>query len=240
MTDDEQLQQRAAGVLAWMKDDSSPGGPFFIEFAGTPKSGKSSCIDSVSHFFRRMGFQVHSPSEGASRRTPRYLKEDLTAFNTWSACHALTQILEALHHSDRYHIAILDRGLFDSLVWFDLLSRQKKVAEADCAVVQQFLLLAKWRESIDLVVLFKVDPKDAMSRENRNMLIEKHGRAMNPEFLGSLNEAYDRVNEQYGDRFRRLLSVDTSDVSGVRQVEAATTIVDTALGILEAEAGIGP
>jgi putative protein kinase ArgK-like GTPase of G3E family len=46
------------------------GRPFFVEFSGTPKSGKSTCIDIVSHFFRRMQYKVLAPSEGASKRTP--------------------------------------------------------------------------------------------------------------------------------------------------------------------------
>lgn len=239
MTEYEQLERRAKDVLHWMEQRSELRRPFFIEFAGTPKSGKSSCIDSVSHFFRRMGFRVHSPSEGASRRTPMYLKEDLTAFNTWSACYALTQVLEALHHSDKYHIAILDRGLFDSLVWFDLLRRQEKVGTDDCEVVQKFMLLPKWRNVIDLVSLFRVDPIDAMARENQHKLVEKHGRAMNPIFLGELNDAYARVTDKYGEQFSAFLKLDTSMVIGRTQIETAATIVEAALGILEVEAGIG-
>lgn len=60
--------------------------PLFVEFSGTPKSGKTSCIDTVVHFFRRVGFKVLAPTEGASKRTPYYLKENLFFFNSWSAC----------------------------------------------------------------------------------------------------------------------------------------------------------
>jgi hypothetical protein len=56
--------------------------PTFIEFSGSPKSGKSSCIDIVAHFFRRLNFSVLAPTEGASKRTPYYLKDDLVTFNT--------------------------------------------------------------------------------------------------------------------------------------------------------------
>ena len=86
------------------------GRPYFFEFSGTPKSGKSTCIDSVSHFFRRLGFRVLAPTEGASRRTPRYLRDNLFRFNIWSASYALTHILEGLSSPEKYHIAILDRG----------------------------------------------------------------------------------------------------------------------------------
>ena len=82
--------------------------PLFVEFAGTPKSGKSTCIDTVNHFFRRLGYKILAPTEGASKRTPYYLKDDYVAFNAWSATYALTHILEGRYGTDEYHIVILD------------------------------------------------------------------------------------------------------------------------------------
>ena len=32
---------------------------FVIEFAGTPKSGKSTSVEAIRHFFARNGFRVH-------------------------------------------------------------------------------------------------------------------------------------------------------------------------------------
>jgi hypothetical protein len=122
------------------------------------KSGKSTCIDIVAHFFRRLQFKVLAPTEGASKRTPYYLKNDLVAFNTWSASYALTHILEGLYHSDRYHVAILDRGLFDALVWFDLMAAQGTITRETCTTVHTFLLLEKWRVTTDVVSLFKSKP----------------------------------------------------------------------------------
>jgi thymidylate kinase len=175
-----------------------------------------------------------APTEGASRRTPFFLKDDLTAFNTWSACYALSQILEALHHAERYQIAILDRGLFDSLVWFRLLTDLGNIEEETCSVVQQFIMLDQWRSVIDLVVLFTADPDTAMARENKGKLIEKHGRAMNPQFLSQMNTAYASVAEEYQNEFAQFLEVDTSAEAGLSEKDAAAIVVDYALGCLEA------
>src|SRR5207248_87289 len=85
----EELRGRASAVLTRM-DEMKDRRPLFIEFAGSPKSGKSTCIEAVGHFFRRSKFTVLHPTERASQRTPFYLKGDLIAFNAWSACYALT------------------------------------------------------------------------------------------------------------------------------------------------------
>ena len=56
----EELRERAIAIL---HQQVQP--PVFIEFAGTPKSGKSTCIDTVSHFFRRTGYKVLAPNRGS-------------------------------------------------------------------------------------------------------------------------------------------------------------------------------
>lgn len=211
--------------------------PLFVEFAGTPKSGKSSCIGTVAHFFRRMEYRVLAPTEGASKRTPPFLKDDLLAYNTWSACYALTQIWEARYHSDRYHIALLDRGLFDALVWFQLLHSEGTIGRLERQAVQDFLMLPKWRDLIDLVFLFTVDPDEAMRREGEGTLVHRReGRAMNPIFLSKLNSAYETVKEEHAEQFTLFQCIDTSTASGGLTLrEAAIQSIDLILGVLEDE-----
>ncbi len=208
--DTDNLRLRAEDILNAL-EENEPERPYFIEFSGTPKSGKSTCIDIVSHFFRRVGFRVLAPTEGASRRTPRFLRDDLLAFNTWSASYALTHVLEGLTSPERYHIAILDRGLFDALAWFELLEQRRDVTADDCKRVQEFLMIEKWRSVIDCVFLFQTDPATSLKRENADKLIDEPGRAMNQDFLMSLNNAYDTVREKYADQFQNFELIDTGD-----------------------------
>ena len=224
------LRQKAVSVKAAL--DASPAGPkppIFIEFSGTPKSGKSTCIDIVAHFFRRLDFRVLAPTEGASKRTPYYLKNDLFAFNTWSASYALTHILEGLHSSDKYHLAILDRGLFDALAWFQLLLNRGEITKSDCARIQNFLLIEKWRSAIDYVFLFTADPATSLERENKFTLIDEPGRAMNRQALEELNQAYTTVRQQYGNEFRGFQNIDTSDAQAATPQTTAAQVVDLIL-----------
>ena len=69
--DRKKLRKRAKRVLAELREVGSQR-PVFIEFAGTPKSGKSTCIEIVRHFFHRLEYKVLTPAEGASQRTPYY------------------------------------------------------------------------------------------------------------------------------------------------------------------------
>lgn len=206
-----ELRTRAETLLTQLNaTDTLSGRPLFVEFSGTPKSGKSTCIDIVGHFFRRTGYKVLAPAEGASKRTPYYLKEDLVAFNTWSASYALMHVLEGLHGSDKYHLAILDRGLFDALVWFELLHLDRQVTLEDRNSVQNFLRIPTWRSVIDMVLLFKTDAETSLEREHKDKLIDEPGRAMNPDFIEKLNAAYDSVVGRYSEDFP-LKTIDTSN-----------------------------
>ena len=224
----DMLRDKAERVARSLADRQSP---VFVEFSGSPKSGKSTCIDIVAHFFRRMEFNVLAPTEGASKRTPYYLRRDLVAFNTWSASYALTHILEGLNHSDKYHLAILDRGLFDALAWFEYLKIERKISDADCAKVQEFIRIDHWRSKIDAVFLFTADPETSMQRENADKLIWEPGLVMNTETLTSLKAALEQARQSFGSEFRNFIEVDTSEGKGTSPKSTARDVADQVLDL---------
>ncbi len=219
-----QLRHRAESVLCNISEKPLDR-PVFIEFSGTPKSGKSTCIDIVAHFFRRLNFKALAPTEGASKRTPYYLKDNWVAFNTWSASYALTHILEGLYSSDKYHLAILDRGLFDTLAWFQVLLDRDAISQETCDKVHQFLIVDEWKSVIDEVFLFRADADTSLERENQNTLIDDPGSAMNLEFLTALNEAYESVQHKYSSNFRHFEKIDTSKSECTNPQSTAAKVV---------------
>jgi len=205
-----------------------PPRPFFVEFSGTPKSGKSSTIEVVRHFFRRNGFRVLAPAEGASRRTPEFLKDDLVFFNVWSGCYSLTHLLERAKEDAPYDLVLLDRGLFDVACWVEYLATNNLILPAEADAVRQFFSLERWKALIDLVVLMTVDPATAMTREYQDRLTLAKGRAMNESFLRDINDAYARVARTLGPAFPEFVHLDTGDPNGSLR-EGSYTVVEAAL-----------
>lgn len=235
MQDLERLRDDAEAVLAMLREHPLER-PYFVEFAGTPKSGKSSNIDIVEHFFRRMGFNVLAPSEGASKRTPRYLKSDWPAFNAWTASYALMQVVEGLHDPARPHISILDRGLFDALAWFELMKQRGQITREFADSAQGFLTIDKWREAIDRVILFTVDPEISMRRENAQTLVDDEGQAMNTKLLNELNAAYDAIRKRCSDSFERFQQIDTTEMEEAKQ--SAIQVARFVVGDLQEISGL--
>lgn len=234
----EELRCRARTVLPSLQGRR----PLFIEFAGTPKSGKSTCIDAVNHFFRRLKFRglkykVLAPTEGASKRTPYYLKDDLVSFNAWSATYALTHILEGRYSTDEYQLVIMDRGLFDALAWFELLKQRKDITSDDCSAIQKFLLIDHWRELVDMIFLFSTDPSTSLERENSNKLIQEGGRAMNPDFLEKLNGAYETTREDFSKKFNDFHTIDTGKTSLSTPLGTAFEVAQAIVNRLSSKSG---
>lgn len=175
--------------------------PVVIEFAGSPKAGKSSTIEIVEHFFRRAGFRVFAQIEGASRRTPASLKGDLVAFNVWSLNYAVSELLLAANSVERPNIILLDRGPFDAIAWMRLLEGPDGLSSLDRQAVEAYALLDKWIRLIDRAFLFTCEPAVSLEREVEQKLTAKPGRAMNGDFLDALLAEYRQVQRELEARY---------------------------------------
>lgn len=183
----ERIGKKAEAIQARLNELRAP---VIIEFSGSPKSGKTTNIDIIEHFFKRSKFKVWAPSEGASKRTPYNLRRDLVAFNSWSLNYAISELLLSYHNIDMPHLVILDRGPFDSLAWMGVLQHDKKLSPEDYAVIRNFALLPKWADVIDRIYLFTCAPDISLERENALKLTERSGLAMNSGMLENLLQQY--------------------------------------------------
>jgi len=189
------LMDRARSVLAEMRSSQSEVRfPIGFEFAGSPKAGKSSIIGLVALFFRRAGFRVSQPPEGASVETPPDLKDDPLPFNVWCGCYAIQNILVRAHEGDPPDIHILDRGLFDLTVWMEYLYRCNKTLDVHSRdAVTTFAMLPQWLGREHAIFLFTADPDTAMRRERGSQLTTKPGRAMKLPVLSDVIACYREV-----------------------------------------------
>jgi thymidylate kinase len=187
------LEQRAREVLAKLSPSHDP---FVIEFAGSPKAGKSTTIDILHHFLRRMGFKVWAPTEGASKRTPYHLKRDLVAYNAWTLNYAISEMLVAYYNVDQQNIVILDRGPFDSLAWMGILRDRRELPRAQYEIFRAFALHPKWSTLVRRVYLFKCSREVSLARELQSKLTREGGVAMNEKTLDALLDQYSKLQTE--------------------------------------------
>jgi len=189
--------------------------PVVIEFAGAPKAGKTRTLSSLRAFLKRCGFKAEVVIERASMCPIRDKKH--ANFNIWTACTTLAQILEKTQyqhernpHPDSPEVLILDRGLFDALIWLAMMEHLARIKKADREIVERFLLMEDWRKRVSGVIVMTASPRDSMSREKGDLPVEGvTGSIMNEEWLSrfrvNILETCDRLKGSF-----RVFQVDTS------------------------------
>lgn len=178
------LHARFRASLAILKsEDSEVRLPLIVEFSGSPKSGKSSIINILTHLFKRLGADVAAPAEGASLRTPPGLRDDWLSFNAWSGCYALQNILIDCHENPPYQLVILDQGLFDVAGWMEFLFHaQKRITDQERDAITKLI------EDVSAQMLLVTKPVTFEMFNRDQKVIEDTIRAIlqdgKPQFLG--------------------------------------------------------
>ena len=183
---------------------------FVVEFAGTPKSGKSTSVEAIRHFFRRHGFSVHVLTERAAQ-CPIPMKGHLF-FNTWCAVTMLAELLENV--DTRTDIIIADRGLFDALIWFQTQAKRGELSGKELTCIENFLLMDRWKNLFDLVAVLHASAPTALERENAQRITKRTGSIMNKSMLDTLSDAVGNAVDRYGKEFKNIIDIntDTGDV----------------------------
>ena len=187
--------------------------PLLIEFCGSPKSGKSTTIGSLNIFLRRNGFKTILLMERASV-CPIESKTN-PFFNIWTLSSAVAEIIKNIDlGKDKIDIIISDRGLFDSLCWFEWLNtnpskHSPSLDDQSHQALKNFVLMDRLSSCIDLIYVFKVSPETSIKREYANLLTEKRGSIMTENILESFNTSIDETVKNYEHKFREVQEIRT-------------------------------
>jgi thymidylate kinase len=180
----------------------------FIEFAGTPRAGKTTVLTHVRDTLSRHGMNVRVITEAAAE-CPIQKSPDKWSFNVWTACTALLRMLEA--REEDAQVTLVDRGLFDSLCWIDWFVARGVVSQRDRRRIDDFLLSPMWRSLLGCVVVMTVSPGKALEREARLRPGRAEGKVVNDRTLRDFNLAVGRTVSRYGGQVR-LMTIDTTDL----------------------------
>ena len=205
-----------------LKDDMKNEGrplrrPIVIEFCGSPKSGKTSCINALNIFLKRNDFKTKILTERAGVCPIRSKQNPI--FNIWTSTSSINE-LNTLIDSNRMvrggdgevDVIICDRGVFDALCWFKWLCKNDNMTAQEYNTMVDFVLLDRWRKNIDLVYTFVASPEESINREYANLLVTKAevGSIMNPEVLEEYLSALKEIETEFGVKFRNIKNIDTT------------------------------
>ena len=102
--------EKLAKLILKTKKEVRAKRPIVMEFCGTPKSGKSSCVSSLNLFLKRNGFKTKVLEERASI-CPISDKFN-PSFNLWNFFSSTAELLENfISKSEELDVIICDRGI---------------------------------------------------------------------------------------------------------------------------------
>ena len=223
-----ELQKLAEEVRA-LKAEHRQKRPIVIEFSGSPKAGKTSCINSLELFLKRNDFSVQIVQERASV-CPVSDKQS-PMFNLWTACMSLAGLIGTLENKkNQVDVLILDRGIFDALCWFEWLVSTSKMDEEQRKIAEQFLLINELVSCIDIVFAFSVQPSISIEREYATLLTDKLGTIMNTIVLGQYLTAIEYTYANKSKYFHKVFKIDTSEKN---QDEVGKEVTEATLDTLK-------
>lgn len=208
----EELEKLVQQVLE-LKSSRTQRRPLFIEFCGSPKSGKSTTINSLSMFFRRNGLKTAVLTERAG--VCPIQNKTHPNFNIWTLCSVIADMLEKMEHGkEKIDIIIADRGIFDALCWFNWLNtnpsnKNPYLSDENFKELITFINSDIWKRNIDLIYVFVVKPETSIEREYSALLTEKRGSIMREDVLESYNISIDQVLEKYSRYYRQVKKIET-------------------------------
>lgn len=219
------FERRTQNILRFLKSDiryseSFLPRPFLVEITGPPSSGKTTTITELDKFFRRQGFRVFRPQEGAE--VIRHIERTTPLYNVRTGLYALEMLID-LSHGHQYDLVIFDRCIFDAYCWMVYWLEKGKLSPEEMEMMQRFFLFRLWTEKIDAAYFMVCDTAEAMRRELRIALSEKLGETTNPKTVGTLRERYLRAYDVLCPKHPQLCLIDTTHMDERVMVEHVAT-----------------
>jgi predicted ATPase len=194
-----------------------------IEFAGQPRSGKSTAIGVTRAYFRRAGYPTSLQGEAAAfcpiDRSHR------VEFACWVANQAVNTTLKSGLVAPRDMMTFVDRGLFDALAFLKLLEMERLVTRDELNEFLHYFAKRSWTRFVSIVFLFRVEAEIAVQRDIARQLGARPGLINNSNTQANLAEAYEFVLNDYRSRFDSVHVIDTTSIDVAETARRVISVI---------------
>lgn len=231
-TREEEYERQVAFIRRYLRSEQRYGRdfldrPFFIEFTGSPDSGKSTTIEKLYNSLKRYGLRIWIPQEGA--QVIQHIPRDNYEYNVRTGLYAMANLLDESHRHN-YDLVILDRGLYDAYVWMLYWHQKGQLTKEQMREKQNFFLDPLWRDRVDIAYFVTCDANVAMGRDQDDSATTKEGTWTNPESIRKSVERHVTAFEELKPTTPHLFLVDTTTMDRATMIDTFTA---QTLNILE-------
>lgn len=209
--------------------------PYVIEFTGTPRTGKTTLINNLYDFFKKKGFSVQVLEEFTTSK--KYKKEIYPLLkdkyknivNTEIPKYVLKQLDETLNK--KVDIIIIDRSLFDRLIWVDRLVLKDGMSDKEYEEYKK-LYIPLIKEKINIIISTYTDSLIALKRDYQaNLSLEKRN-FLNEDNVNEYNKSLLNMQELAN---KENINFNLFDTTNKNQRETSFEVVNTILNDMRKE-----
>ncbi len=203
---------------------------YVIEFTGTPRTGKTTLINNLKDFFKKANFEVEVLEEFTTslkyktKIYPKLKNEYKNIINQEIPKYVLKQLNHSIKEDN--DIIIIDRSLFDRLIWADrLYVKDGFTLEEYENYKAKYIPIIK--KKINVVVALFTDSITCLKRDyNANLSLEKRN-FLNKENVDEYNTALLNMKELSKKENINLMLFDTTQKSQRQiSIEIVNAILD--------------
>ena len=209
--------------------------PIVVTINGTPRAGKTTCIDNLFEFFKKANFKTACVEEPAglvyatlkSKEEKAELLKDRIGFVERQLEIGEREISKKLANNE---ILLCDRGILDTFIWYDM---YYKLGMMDKSRYQEFLenLKRKYPYINTLYILY-TSPLTSMYRDYQNSLSLEPRSTMNEYNVKKYNSSLIRMVPAFEKSIDDIHFINTTDYAKMdASVLIANDLIDKVEGI---------
>lgn len=203
--------------------------PYVIEFTGTPRTGKTSLINNLKDFFKKKGFRVCIIEEFTTSLKyktqiyPILKNKSKNVVNTEIPKYVLKDLDDAIN--SKYDIIIVDRSLFDRLIWVDRLFLKKGMSDEEYNEYKStYIPLIK--EKINIIVSLYTDSLTCLKRDYHANLSLENRTFLNEDNVNEYNKSLLNMEKL---SIKENINFKMFDTTNKNQREISFEVIDTIL-----------
>lgn len=190
--------------------------PYVIEFTGTPRTGKTTLINNLYDFFKKVGFKVSIVEEFTTSslyKTKIYpkLKNEYKKVVNFEIPKYVSKQLDDELNKD-LDIIIVDRCLIDRVIWVDRLFLKKGITKEEYNEYKD-LYLPKIKSKIDICIATYTDSITAIRRDYSAYLSLEERHFLNEDNVNEYNKSLNNISKLCEKEDINLNIIDTTDSS---------------------------
>ena len=209
--------------LKMLLDSNNNVGPYIVELAGLPRTGKSVTTERLADFFCKGGIDVAKTKEPAQIIKDGISKDELDKM-TCVKFNDLTLEIAKKELNDlnlqKKQLIIQDRGVIDNYFWYQMMYEEKAITDEQ---YERYLLnFASDLLNINKVYVLIADPGVIVLRDYLQSIYLEDRKKTNIERIGMLKNSLDHLIEKVPFLYKN--NVRVFDTTHISEIDVAITL----------------